>query len=74
MDNGNTRGVQSNINNKSRKPMKAAVATQQTPNAASTGICPKCGFRRRHQRNCPLKKKGEDEDEVVWCVFLCFLF
>lgn len=48
-----------NISNK-KKPMKSVPANKNN-------ACPKCGYKTRHERNCPLKKKGEEDDEVSRC-------
>jgi len=36
------------------------------PSLKNVGTCSKCGFKRRHARTCPLKKKGEDEEELIF--------
>jgi len=33
--------------------------------AMSKSVCVKCGCKKRHSRNCPYKKKGEDDDDLI---------
>eukprot|EP00026_Physarum_polycephalum_P016151 Phypoly_transcript_16999.p1 GENE.Phypoly_transcript_16999~~Phypoly_transcript_16999.p1 ORF type:complete len:161 (+),score=24.60 Phypoly_transcript_16999:183-665(+) len=36
-----------------------------TAMSKSSGVCGKCGCKKRHSRTCPYKKKGEDDDDMI---------
>lgn len=70
-------GIVKSVGKSQRKPLRVAVGVSSTgngngiglsshPSFKNVGVCQKCGCKKRHARTCPLKNKGEDEEELIY--------